>query len=93
MDVFILCCDVVVLFVVVFGIVGNMFICVCIIKFCLLRIYINVSLMSILIGNLVVCFILFLLCVYFFMVLKMDEESWDLLCRVVVFFRIFNDMF
>lgn len=93
MDVFILCCDVVVLFVVVFGIVGNMFICVCIIKLCLLRIYINVSLMSILIGNLVVCVILFLFCVYFFMVLKMDEESWDLLCRVVVFFRIFNDMF
>lgn len=90
-DIFILCCDVVILLAAAFGIVGNTLICVCIIKSRSLRTHINASLMSTLIGNLVACFTLLPLRVYLFTALKTDEESWDSLCRAVVFFRTFND--
>lgn len=90
-DVFILCCDVVVLLAAALGIVGNTLICVCIIKSRSLRTHINASLMSTLIGNLVACVTLLPLRVYLFTASKTDEESWDSLCRAVVFFRTFND--
>lgn len=47
--------------------------------------------MSTLIGNLVACVTLLPLRVYLFTASKTDEESWDSLCRAVVFFRTFND--
>lgn len=90
-DVFILCCDIVILLAAAFGIVGNTLICVCIIKSRSLRTHINASLMSTLIGNLVACVTLLPLRVYLFTASKTDEENWDSLCSAAVFFRTFND--
>lgn len=90
-DWLVLLCDVVIILAVVLGIIGNILLCICIIKTRSLRTYINASLMSTLIGNLIACMTLLPLRVYLFTASKTDTENWDMLCRAAVFFRTFCD--
>ncbi|XP_061187439.1 uncharacterized protein LOC133195571 [Saccostrea echinata] len=90
-DMLILCCDVVIILAAVLGIIGNTLLCVCILKTRSLRTFINATLMSALIGNLIACVTLLPLRVYLFTASR-SAENWATLCSAAVFFRTFCEL-
>lgn len=89
-DALVLFCDVVIILAAVLGIIENTLICICILKNRSLRTYINATLISTLIGDLIACVTLLPLRVYLFTASR-TEESWDIICSAAVFFRTFCD--
>ncbi|XP_062615850.1 uncharacterized protein LOC134277541 [Saccostrea cucullata] len=90
-DMVILCCDVVIILAAVLGIIGNTLLCVCILKTRSLRTFINATLMSALIGNLIACVTLLPLRVYLFTA-SLSTVNWATICSAAVFFRTFCDI-